>query len=310
MAGSQSTQKSNIQHFKLTRVALFALASYPGSSRNHYEQPPWQDPRKSQSTTNLNNNPQLPGSLPDGWEQAITQTGDIYYINHVTRTTSWTDPRLTMQRQQPMVKQEHARHKRQLAVPQPAAMMLQTVQREKQELARRQQELLKKEIQLKRDILEEGGTRETMLGNLTRDASLGMFPKQENTVSHMREESFDSGLGMGGNFFNPEVDINNGGEMQMFEQNFNGKDSTCRNEGRRLPDFFDSLPGSNVDGIMEGIEESGNMETEDIGVSLDFNLNDVESVLSPTKMLTGHDNLLTWLWKQGRRQKCQGLISQ
>lgn len=178
-------------------------------------------------------------------------------------------------------------------------MMLQNVQREKQELLRRQQELLKKEIQLKRDILEEGGTRESMLGNLTRDASLGLFSSQENTTTHMREESFDSGLGMGGNFFTPETDIN-GGDSQMFDANFNNKDTTCRSEGRRLPEFFDSLPGSNVDGIMEGNEEPSSMETEDIGVGLDFNLNDVESVLSPAKILSGHDNFLTWLWKFNR----------
>uniref|UniRef100_A0A803XXT9 WW domain-containing protein n=1 Tax=Meleagris gallopavo TaxID=9103 RepID=A0A803XXT9_MELGA len=32
--------------------------------------------------------------LPDGWEQAMTQDGEIYYINHKNKTTSWLDPRL------------------------------------------------------------------------------------------------------------------------------------------------------------------------------------------------------------------------
>ncbi|MEQ2197866.1 hypothetical protein XENOCAPTIV_004418, partial [Xenoophorus captivus] len=32
--------------------------------------------------------------LPDGWEQAITPEGEIYYINHKNKTTSWLDPRL------------------------------------------------------------------------------------------------------------------------------------------------------------------------------------------------------------------------
>lgn len=34
------------------------------------------------------------GPLPDGWEQAFTSEGEIYYINHKNKTTSWLDPRL------------------------------------------------------------------------------------------------------------------------------------------------------------------------------------------------------------------------
>ena len=36
----------------------------------------------------------LDPSLPHGWEQAKTPLGEVYYINHQTRTTSWVDPRL------------------------------------------------------------------------------------------------------------------------------------------------------------------------------------------------------------------------
>jgi len=32
-------------------------------------------------------------TLPHGWEQAMTQDGEIYYINHIEKTTSWFDPR-------------------------------------------------------------------------------------------------------------------------------------------------------------------------------------------------------------------------
>jgi hypothetical protein len=31
--------------------------------------------------------------LPLGWEQALDEHGDIYYIDHLTGRTSWTDPR-------------------------------------------------------------------------------------------------------------------------------------------------------------------------------------------------------------------------
>lgn len=34
------------------------------------------------------------GPLPEAWEQAITSAGEIYFINHNTRSTSWFDPRI------------------------------------------------------------------------------------------------------------------------------------------------------------------------------------------------------------------------
>jgi transcriptional coactivator YAP1 len=34
------------------------------------------------------------GPLPEGWEESITDNGERYYINHLTRTTTWRDPRL------------------------------------------------------------------------------------------------------------------------------------------------------------------------------------------------------------------------
>ena len=39
----------------------------------------------------INPNPQ---QLPAGWEQGISAEGEIYFINHLTKTTSWFDPRL------------------------------------------------------------------------------------------------------------------------------------------------------------------------------------------------------------------------
>ncbi len=38
------------------------------------------------------------GPLPDGWEQAVTPEGEIYFIDHHTRKTSWFDPRLRKDR--------------------------------------------------------------------------------------------------------------------------------------------------------------------------------------------------------------------
>lgn len=67
----------------------------------------WEDPRKTAAAANVaaaaaavDNGKSTTGAtnslgpLPDGWEQARTPEGEIYFINHQTRTTSWFDPRI------------------------------------------------------------------------------------------------------------------------------------------------------------------------------------------------------------------------
>ncbi|KAK2573311.1 Transcriptional coactivator YAP1 [Acropora cervicornis] len=262
---------------------------------NHFDQiTTWQDPRKTQSTSNLNS-AQTSASLPDGWEQAITPEGDIYYINHIERTTSWVDPRIALQcRSQENVRSssimpEMYRHR---------TIQLHRLQREREQLLKRQQELLKQEIKLKRDILEEGGTKSSLLGNLTREGLLP--PHQDSTPvtnggGHIRDQSFDSGLGMGGGNYH-DIDMNE--SQPMFDANYNSKDSSYRTDAsRRLPEILDSLPATNVDlGVMEGNDSSSNMDTDDLGVGLEFNsemLNDVENFMSPGNKMS--DNFLTWL---------------
>lgn len=34
------------------------------------------------------------GPLPEGWDRAETEDGEVYFINHQTRVTSWFDPRI------------------------------------------------------------------------------------------------------------------------------------------------------------------------------------------------------------------------
>jgi len=33
------------------------------------------------------------GPLPPGWEKAVGDSGLPYFVNHVTKTTTWVDPR-------------------------------------------------------------------------------------------------------------------------------------------------------------------------------------------------------------------------
>ena len=174
-------------------------------------------------------------------------------------------------------------------------IQLHRLQREREHLVKRQEELLKQEIRLKRDILEDGGKKSSLLGNLTREVSL-LSAQDPNPVTngHMRDESIDSGLGMGSYQYH---DVDMADAQPMFDANYNSKEGSFRGESsRRLPEILDSLPGTNVDlGVMEGSDTPATMETDDLGVGLEFNsdiLNDVESVLSPTKIT---ENLLTWL---------------
>ncbi|XP_061815586.1 membrane-associated guanylate kinase, WW and PDZ domain-containing protein 2a isoform X1 [Nerophis lumbriciformis] len=49
---------------------------------------------------NLEANDEL-GPLPDNWEMAYTEKGEVYFIDHNTKTTSWLDPRLAKRAKPP-----------------------------------------------------------------------------------------------------------------------------------------------------------------------------------------------------------------
>lgn len=55
-------------------------------------------PGTNSNSANNNNNTTSANlaTLPEGWEEGVTENGERYYINHLTRTTTWRDPRLCM----------------------------------------------------------------------------------------------------------------------------------------------------------------------------------------------------------------------
>ncbi|KAH9383347.1 hypothetical protein HPB48_024562 [Haemaphysalis longicornis] len=86
-----------------------ALTYFGTPSRGHLTQTTtWDDPRKKSPSAKHHATPPPPphtaapavgpfknlGPLPDGWEQATTAEGEVYFINHIERTTSWFDPRI------------------------------------------------------------------------------------------------------------------------------------------------------------------------------------------------------------------------
>ncbi|KAJ6666317.1 hypothetical protein lerEdw1_000589 [Lerista edwardsae] len=49
------------------------------------------------------------GVLPDNWEMAYTEKGEVYFIDHNTKTTSWLDPRLAKKAKPPEECKENGR---------------------------------------------------------------------------------------------------------------------------------------------------------------------------------------------------------
>ncbi|KAM9408235.1 membrane-associated guanylate kinase, WW and PDZ domain-containing protein 1b [Pholidichthys leucotaenia] len=60
-------------------------------SHSHLSHPPPEDPL---------------GPLPDNWEMAYTENGEVYFIDHNTKTTSWIDPRCLDKPQKPLEESE------------------------------------------------------------------------------------------------------------------------------------------------------------------------------------------------------------
>ncbi|XP_055493337.1 transcriptional coactivator YAP1 isoform X1 [Leucoraja erinacea] len=313
------------------------MAKTPSGQRyylNHIEQTTtWQDPRKPMSVINSATsaspvpmqqnvmNTTASGPLPDGWEQGITPDGEIYYINHKNKTTSWLDPRLdpryAMDQQRmtqsapvktPSSMGPHSPHS-----PQGGAisgsnkqqqMRLQQLQFEKERLRLKHQELLRQEMALRSQLptIEQDGSPQNPVTSsaipqdvrtMTTNSS---DPFLNSGTYHSREESTDSGLGMNsyGVPRTPDDFLNSVEEMDTGE---NLGPNNLNSQQSRFPDYLETIPGTNVDlGTLE--EDSMNVEGEELMPSLqealssDF-LNDMESVLAATKI--DKESFLTWL---------------
>ncbi|XP_075054890.1 transcriptional coactivator YAP1 isoform X5 [Mixophyes fleayi] len=212
------------------------MAKTPSGQRyflNHIEQTTtWQDPRKamlSQMNVTAPTSPAVQqnlmnptGPLPDGWEQALTPEGEIYYINHKNKSTSWLDPRLDPRfamNQQRLSQSAPVKSPPPLAPQSPQStvmggggnqqqMRLQQLQMEKERLRLKHQELLRQvrpqELALRSQIPtmeQDGGSQNPVcssgitqeLRTMTMNSS---DPFLNSGTYHSRDESTDSGLSM------------------------------------------------------------------------------------------------------------------
>ncbi|XP_064577109.1 WW domain-containing transcription regulator protein 1 [Zonotrichia leucophrys gambelii] len=272
--------------------------------------------------------------LPPGWEMALTQTGQRYFLNHIEKITTWQDPRKPMN--QPL---NHVSHhpaatstpapQRSMAMSQPNLMLsappplppgaalpppgrppalltlpgalasqqqqqqqqqklrLQRIQMERERIRMRQEELLRQEAALCRQLpmdpenmvpVQTAVNTPAMTQDMRAITNNGSDPFLNSGPYHSREQSTDSGLGLGCYSIptTPEDFLSNVDEMDTGEtlaqtaMNINAQQT-------RFPDFLDCLPGTNVD--------LGTLESEDL-IPI---LNDVESVLNK------NEPFLTWL---------------
>ncbi|XP_040590718.1 transcriptional coactivator YAP1 isoform X6 [Mesocricetus auratus] len=302
---------------------------------NHIDQTTtWQDPRKamlSQMNVPTPASTAVPqtlmnsasGPLPDGWEQAMTQDGDVYYINHKNKTTSWLDPRLDPRfaMNQRITQSAPVKQPPPLAPQSPQGgvlgggnssqqqqMQLQQLQMEKERLRLKQQELLRQvrpqELALRSQLPtleQDGGTQNAVsspgmsqeLRTMTTNSS---DPFLNSGTYHSRDESTDSGLSMSSYSVprTPDDFLNSVDEMDTGDTI---NQSTLPSQQSRFPDYLEAIPGTNVDlGTLEG--DAMNIEGEELMPSLQEALssdilNDMESVLAATKL--DKESFLTWL---------------
>ena len=168
-------------------------------------------PRSAVSPLPQNSQGQLQlGELPPGWEQSVTEQGEIYFIHHQTKKTTWFDPRLPIASQQPLKHQpgqpdgfnQSIDHERKLIELKLKQQELSKIQHKRNQMMRQiqrprsasQENVAMSQAQemMMRHSLSEGTP-----GHTSIDPFLGQGNPGE---AHNRQESADSGLGMGSNF--------------------------------------------------------------------------------------------------------------
>uniref|UniRef100_A0A8C1Q0H8 WW domain containing transcription regulator 1 n=1 Tax=Cyprinus carpio TaxID=7962 RepID=A0A8C1Q0H8_CYPCA len=162
-------------------------------------------------------------------------------------------------------------------------MRLQRIQMERERIQRRQEELLRQEVALRQLPMDSDNMAPVAANISSPPMTQGNMPNNSSDPFlnsgpfHSREQSTDSGLGLGCYSIptTPEDFLNSMEEMDTGESMVPVSMSVPPQS--RFPDFLDSMPGTNVDlGTLEGAD-------------LMPILNDVESVLNKS------EPFLTWL---------------
>ena len=150
-------------------------------------QPP-QPPQAAQPQPMVGGGAQPQGALPDGWEMKYTEQGEQYFIDHLTKKTQWQDPRINQQVSQQVSQQM-------LKLKQAQLKMLET---KRQNLYQRSQVRPRSSSH---ENVAMSQAQEMMMRHSLNDGTTNIDPfLASNQETHNRQESADSGLGMGSNF--------------------------------------------------------------------------------------------------------------
>ncbi|KAH0947597.1 hypothetical protein HN011_002439 [Eciton burchellii] len=245
----------------------------------------WEDPRKTAAAANVaavaaaveSSKSNSLGPLPDGWEQARTAEGEIYFINHQSRTTSWFDPRIpthlqrtpasgAMLPQSWLQQPAGAIQSNQTLQACQQKLRLQSLQMERERLKQRQQEIMRQQ--------------ELMLRQSTTDAAMDPFLSGINE-QHARQESADSGLGLGSAYSLPHTPED---FLANIDDNMDGtSDGGAPMETPDLSTLSDNI--DSTDDLLPSLQLS-----EDFSSDI---LDEVQSLINPNT--TKPENVLTWL---------------
>ncbi|XP_063298540.1 WW domain-containing transcription regulator protein 1 [Pelobates fuscus] len=258
---------------------------------NHMEKiTTWQDPRKTmtQPMAHLNHHPVTTSTPMSQRSLAMSQPNLV--MNHQHQQQQMTPSPAISQQTHPSQNHQAGLISLPNAITtqqqQQQKLRLQRIQMERERIRMRQEELLRQEAALCRQLpvdsenmapVQTSVSPPAMPQEIRSITNNGSDPFLNSGPYHSREQSTDSGLGLGCYSIptTPEDFLNNMEEMETGE--ILVQPTLNMNQQTRFPDFLDALPGTNVD--------LGTLESEDLIPSL----NDVECVLNK------NDTYLTWL---------------
>ncbi|XP_045774915.1 WW domain-containing transcription regulator protein 1 isoform X7 [Maniola jurtina] len=303
---SSATGSAPVSHSRAHSSPASLQQTYAAGQQT--QQPPLPHQHAKQRSYDVGSHlPDDLGPLPAGWEQARTPEGQIYYLNHVTKTTTWEDPRKTLAAQTVAAGMQHQSAEALLtqtvtSSPQTIApatpaqhlqrtptsggvagggwanasiqacqqkLRLQSLQLERERLKQRQQE-----IRLQQSLMaRQSSSIVSSLASSAGAAELPLDPFLSGLSDHQRQESADSGLGMA---------VSQSYSMPHTPEDFlAGMDDRmdCTSEA-----------GANLDPADIALGDTDDLLGE---FTNDILLDDVQSLINSTP--NKPDNVLTWL---------------
>lgn len=259
----------------------------------------WEDPRKAiqqQMMNQLNGTAsprsavsplpgQQEGQLPSGWEQSMTGDGEVYFIHHPTKRTTWYDPRMPIHAQQVPIRPDASLTQSQKMQQERRLRRLENERRALQQKRAELNQYLKNQERPRSSSQENmqqavSQTQEMLMRHTLNDGRDHVDPflgQSQQSEVHNRQESADSGLGMGSNFNLGSIPEDMGMENMDTDLDTTLTDTTN----------------------MQGSQQSGNgMETEELIPSIPELGDELSNDIMQTILNTNSnkvENELTWL---------------